>query len=336
MLDVGLRLAEPGTRPLVYVENEASAAAILAARIQDGAIPFAPLWSDLRTFTGDVLSPFVGRVDVLLGGIPCQPHSVAGQQRGADDPRDLWPVTARLIRELRPGAVFLENVPGILGYYFDTIWPDLRGMGYRVEAGLFSAAETGASHRRQRLYILAHSGGVRSVGDHERFNAVQNSGFGTVEEDEQQRSGRINRASQDSDDVAVAEGKGRTPTDRGGNEKTLSGLAYNSGDMANAAENRSQPMDAQEREPDAVWSSVYVPGPDDRDGWRRLLSSERSDDGFGFEPAIRREAYGLAKGVDGHQQSHLGDRLSAVGNGIVPVTAALAWRALMRAAAGGE
>ena len=90
------------------------------------------------------------------GSPPCQPFSVAGAQRGEDDPRNLWPDTARLIRGLGVPIVFLENVPGILRYYFDTIRPELREMGYEVTEGLFSAAETGAPHKRQRLFILGY------------------------------------------------------------------------------------------------------------------------------------------------------------------------------------
>jgi len=155
-IELGLQEVVPATT-VCYVEIEVSAAAILAARMEEGYLDQAPVWSDLKTFDTE---PWRGKVDILTGGFPCQPFSVAGAQLGEDDPRNLWPDTARLIRRLGVPIVFLENVPGILRYYYDTIRPELREMGYEVTEGLFSAAETGAPHKRQRLFILAYSCGI--------------------------------------------------------------------------------------------------------------------------------------------------------------------------------
>ena len=140
--------------PVCYVENEITAAAILAKRMEEGSFPKAPIWSDLRTFDG---RPWRGRVDLLTGGFPCQPFSVAGVRRGVDDPRNMYPEVERLAGELGYPTLFLENVPGILQYYYETIRPGLQGMGYTVTEGLFTAAETGAPHKRQRLFILAYT-----------------------------------------------------------------------------------------------------------------------------------------------------------------------------------
>lgn len=158
-LDLGVRIAVPGARVVCYVERELTACALLVSHIEAGGLDDAPIWSDLGTFGGDAISPFVGRVDLLYGGIPCQPFSVAGQQRGERDERDLWPEAARVIREARPGCVFLENVPGILEYYFERVRPELQGMGYEVAEGLFSAEDVGASHIRERLFVLGYAEG---------------------------------------------------------------------------------------------------------------------------------------------------------------------------------
>ena len=149
-IELGLREVVP-IRTVCYVEIEISASAILASRMEEGYLDQAPIWSDIKTFDTE---PWRGKVDILTGGFPCQPFSVAGAQLGEDDPRNLWPDTARLIRGLGVPIVFLENVPGILRYYYDTIRPELREMGYEVTEGLFSASETGATHKRQRLIIL--------------------------------------------------------------------------------------------------------------------------------------------------------------------------------------
>ena len=176
-LDLGVRLARPDARTVCYVEREAFAVANLVAAIQGGLMDEAPVWSDLATFDG---GPWRGRVDWLIGGIPCQPHSTAGQRHGADDERDLWPDAARIIREVRPGIVFLENVPGIMGYYHERIGPELRGMGYRTEEGLFSAAEVGAPHARERFFVLGYANQPRRKGERmfAGWPAQQGAGIG--------------------------------------------------------------------------------------------------------------------------------------------------------------
>ena len=140
------------TRTVMYVENEITAAQILAQRIKEGNIDDAPIWSDLRTFRGEELH---GKVDILIGGFPCQPFSVAGKRLGDDDPRNLWHEVKRIARELGHPTLFLENVENISRYYHDTIRKDLQEMGYTVTEGLFSASEVGLPHRRRRLLMLA-------------------------------------------------------------------------------------------------------------------------------------------------------------------------------------
>ena len=153
-LDLGFRLAHPAARTICYVEREAFPVVNLVAAMEADLLDAAPVWDDLQTFDG---GPWRGVVDWLIGGIPCQPHSVAGKKRGADDERNLWPDARRVIGECLPGAIFLENVPGIARYYFDTIGPELRGLGYRTEEGLFSAAEVGAPHIRERFFVLGYA-----------------------------------------------------------------------------------------------------------------------------------------------------------------------------------
>ena len=106
-LDLGVKLACPAARTVCYVEREAFAVAELVAAMEAACLDEAPVWSDLGSFDG---TAWRGRVDWLIGGIPCQPHSTASnQRRGADDERDLWPAAARVIREVQPAVVFLET-----------------------------------------------------------------------------------------------------------------------------------------------------------------------------------------------------------------------------------
>lgn len=151
-LDLGLTIAIPKYRAVGHVERETFAAATLVARMEDASLDQAIVWDDVGTFDG---RPWRGAVDIVTAGYPCQPFSVAGKRRGADDPRHLWPHVARIIDEIRPPFVFLENVAHHLRLGFPEVAEGLVGMGYRLAAGLFTAAEVGAPHKRERLFILA-------------------------------------------------------------------------------------------------------------------------------------------------------------------------------------
>jgi DNA (cytosine-5)-methyltransferase 1 len=120
----------------------------------DTALDEAPVWSDLRTCDGSL---WRGKVDILTAGYPCQPFSTAGLRRGTEDPRHLWPEVARILRETAAPVLVAENVLGHLSLGFDTVQRELQGMGYQVASGIYSAAEVGASHIRQRLFILAYA-----------------------------------------------------------------------------------------------------------------------------------------------------------------------------------
>ncbi len=160
-IELGIQLAEPGARTVCYVEREAYPLAVTLARIRDGVFDDAPIWTDIKTFDG---KPWCGVVDCITGGYPCQPFSYAGRRKGEDDPRHLWPDIRRIISEIQPRFCFFENVAGHLSLGFESVWGDLSDMGYTVEAGLFTAAEVGAPHKRQRLFFLADRTNVRLEG----------------------------------------------------------------------------------------------------------------------------------------------------------------------------
>lgn len=155
---LGLKLAVPDCRTVCYVEIEKVPQDILLARMADGFLDRAPIWGDLKQFDG---RPWRRLVDLVHGGYPCQPFSLAGRRRGARDPRHLWPDIARILAECEPEWCFFENVPGHLSLGFDVVARDLDALGYRVAAGLFTAAEIGAPHERRRFFILAHHDGQR-------------------------------------------------------------------------------------------------------------------------------------------------------------------------------
>lgn len=144
-----------GWRTVCAVEYNAYARSVLLARQNDGTLPPFPIWDDVRTFDGN---PWRGVVDVVSGGFPCQDISVAGPGGGLDGERSgLWEHMARVLGEIRPRYAFIENSPMLVDRGLDRVLADLAGMGFDAEWGVLSAADTGAPHLRERIWIVAHA-----------------------------------------------------------------------------------------------------------------------------------------------------------------------------------
>lgn len=151
-----------GHRIVCYVEWDKYRQQVIQARITDGLLDDAPIWDDVTSFDG---KPWRGCVDIVTAGFPCPPFSVAGKRLGGADSRNKWPDTIRIIREVRPAVAFLENVPGLLSSgYFGRVLGELAEAGYDAEWGVFSAAEVGAPHKRERVFILAYAEGQQDRG----------------------------------------------------------------------------------------------------------------------------------------------------------------------------
>ena len=121
--------------------------------------PDVPRWRDIRTLTKESFYEKTGlrTVDIISGGFPCQPFSVAGKRSGKDDDRYLWPEMLRVIRELKPTWVIGENVPGIVNLALDTVLSDLEAEGFETQCFLVPACGVDAPHKRERACIVAHS-----------------------------------------------------------------------------------------------------------------------------------------------------------------------------------
>jgi DNA (cytosine-5)-methyltransferase 1 len=144
-----------GWRTVCAVEFDSHAREVLKARQNDGCLEPFPIWDDVRTFDG---KPWQGIVDVVSGGFPCQDISCAGGGDGLEGKRSgLWKEMARIVGEVRPRYVFVENSPMLTVRGLGVVLGELASMGYNATWGVLSAKDAGAPHLRERMWIVADS-----------------------------------------------------------------------------------------------------------------------------------------------------------------------------------
>lgn len=162
-IDLGIKGVFRNTKVICYCELEAYNISNLVQKIEGGLLDTAPIWTNLKTFPWACFSQ---RVDILTAGFPCQPFSTAGKGKATKDKRHLFPYIKKGIMVVKPAFVFFENVEGIITRKRNrqsVLWyvlKQLEKMGYRTEAGIFSALECDAPHHRKRVFILAHKKGM--------------------------------------------------------------------------------------------------------------------------------------------------------------------------------
>lgn len=144
-----------GWRTVCAVEYNAYARSVLLARQNDGTLAPFPVWDDVCTFDG---KPWRGLVDVVSGGFPCQDISAAGKGAGLDGERSgLWSEMARIIREVQPRNVFVENSPMLTSRGLGVVLGDLASMGFDAEWGVLGTSDVGGHCKRERIWIVASS-----------------------------------------------------------------------------------------------------------------------------------------------------------------------------------
>ena len=184
--------------------------------------PDVPIYNDVRELSYEKLQTdglISGRrgIDVICGGYPCQPFSVAGRQKGEEDPRHLWPEYFRLVRELRPSYVIGENVGGHIRLGLDSVLEDLDSENYTVRCFSVEAASLGAPHRRERIFWIAEN------------MADSYPGFSELTDEEIQAGWHALNGSGSGFDVSDAQFKGlegRSRDNRGGGREVLSGIEH--------------------------------------------------------------------------------------------------------------
>ena len=318
MLGVGLKLGLAALgrdgRVVCYVERDAFAASALVARMEDAALDPAPVCDDLLTFDG---RGWRGRVQVITAGIPCQGNSTAGRRRLGKDPRNLWPATRRVLREVEPDFFLLENVAGFLipnrrvrlEAPVARVLGELAEDGWDAEWDVVPAAEVGASHRRERVFILARNAKLADAGRRQLPLSVRaaevRAGAGP--------HGRCN------DDAAAVADAGRN--ERHGRREGDAVAQPASERTAVDADPRVGPL-ADVGRGGGGGVGLFAPGPSDFDAWAAAL---RLDPALApaTQPEVRGVADGLAQGLDLPRTTRP-DELRLVGNGVVPLAAAIA------------
>ena len=135
-----------------------------------------PIYGDIKELTYEKLrADGIDKIDIITGGYPCQPFSVAGNKKGEQDPRHLWPEYFRLVKECRPTWVIGENVGGHIKLGLDTVLKDLESEGYSTRTFSISAASIGANHKRERVWIVANSNDRLSNGKNEEVRTGRNT-----------------------------------------------------------------------------------------------------------------------------------------------------------------
>jgi len=355
---MGLMLAEPGFHTRCWVEWEEYPRSVIIAGQQAGYFAPAPIWDDLTTFDA---RPFAGCIDTLLAGYPCQPFSHAGQRKGADDERHLWPDVARVARELGPTLqwLFLENVAGHLTLGLETVLRTIRDMDFTPAVGLFTAAETGAPHERERVFIVAHR---QSIGagelDHTTSTRCAEEGIGADERCNQLKR-RQPLFGDGCGDLGNATGLDRRIHARsrreGGRTADAGGTGGTMADTSGARLEGQQPGQRDpcgRKEPHGLaglsrraW--VHPPGPADMGRWADVLSVapylapslsisdvKRAADHFAQMVARGELAETQAQSfvrlcADG--MANRSRALRLLGNGVHPLAAGHAWRTLSAA-----
>ena len=326
-----------GWRTVCAVEWEQYPASVLCARQNDGILPTFPIWDDIQTFDG---KPWRGIVQVVSGGFPCQDISAAGKGAGIEGERSgMWKEMARVVCEVRPQYVFVENSPMLTIRGLGVVLADLAKMGFDAEWGVLSAADVGAPHRRERIWIVAKQRNILSHTQHNGFgwgkqftqstkkedgtmadskellcNGIDNNARISLERQEKPKP-RNNSRSKNVSSTASSSDVANTRC-KHGDERNTTRLATDTekrstSSIHNQSSSKRQLCNTNSENVEGQWKeSIRI---------KSHLGNFSSSSWWQVEPNVGRVADGVAYGMD---------RLKAIGNGQVPLCATTAFKQL--------
>lgn len=294
-------------------------------------------WPDARRFADvrEVRLAATGRVDVVCGGFPCQPVSVAGKRRAQADTRWLWPEYARILRELQPAIVVAENVPGLRSAGLRDVLADLAELGFDVEWSHLSAAEVGAPHKRERVWIVATHPERVTVREQPGWLS-RACGARASESWNDGETGNVARSSANA--VQARRHKDEARRIAGSLDEARGGYAAAARTRQGALAWRCRPTRAApdadtEGQSQPPWSLAAERGWARDSGWRDAPAAVcRMDDGLPGEldassPGARGREGKASDGVEAPD----GWRIGVLGNAVVPQVAEVIGRALLAA-----
>ena len=198
-----LGLERAGMKTVAFCENDAKCRQVLTKHW-----PAVPQFEDVKELSKEVLDETgITDIGLICGGFPCQGFSIAGQRKGEADDRYLWPEFFRLIQEIRPDWVIGENVAGIINLGLDTVLADLEGKNYSVQTFVIPACALNAPHRRDRVWIVAHTNQNSESTINEKRLSDADPNARRCEQDKK-ISARGNTVINGSDNVAYPESSG--------------------------------------------------------------------------------------------------------------------------------
>jgi len=299
-----------------YVEYEKYCQQNIRQRITDSLLDAAPIFGDIRRFISEgYADQYKGMVDVLTGGFPCQPFSVAGKKAGADDPRNMWPQTIECLRRVRPRYGFFENVPGLLNSgYFPTILREISESGYAVQWCTLGADDVGAPHRRKRIWILAYSQHHGLPGCEEPESTGPRGNEATGERRAEQSAGPVGGTGGDADLAYPPGANGSRKLQEPGIKSRISQERMSPGGCGGISWWDKDPADVLDTD-----QHDEQPKRGLQEGEAPTTARSGEERRGAVKSRLGRVAHGVANRVD---------RLKAIGNGQVPAVAAAAWRIL--------
>ena len=274
--------------------------------------PSVPVYGDVKELNYDKLrADGINQIDIITGGYPCQPFSVAGRKKGEQDPRHVWPEMFRLIKELRPTWVIGENVGGHIKLGLDTVLENLESQGYSSRTFSISASSIGANHKRERVWIVANS--RRSVGREQSPRNSKGIGLWSFETSERSTdTNQITRSSEGAETMADTQSERGRELGHIDKEKrnTESSATQSQSCSADVARGHSQERRTPCQDCDATNSDCSRL----KEQWRSFTTEEENQTSqcgrwWDVEPDVGRVAHGVPKRVD---------RLKCLGNSVVP------------------